>query len=506
MNLDKLLSKLDQVKPLKNGEYQARCPAHDDKTASLSLTEKNGKLLLKCHAGCSVESILYSLGLEKKQLFEEKEKDRIEAVYKYIDMNGKPYEAVRFYPKSFRYRQPEGDGYIWNLTGIKTSLYRINEIDKDKPVFICEGEKDCDNLWNKGLQAVTNPKGAGNWESYYSDLLTGCMVVILPDNDNPGRNHAQIVSESLKEKAKSIKILELPGLPEKGDVTDFLHNNKIEELLNLVEDCEEWNQNQEKYIWLPDLVLEEIGKPEKRLLFKTGFPTLDDLIEFKEERFIVISGLPGYGKTSFCYNLLLEAAKENICLFENLEMDKQETFTRLTAILKNIPIWKVKENNSSNLSAWKANWNPLFTLKNICMDFDENYTMELIDRLCQKIRPKVLFIDNNKLLDTEVETQSDIRHYEMIAKMCKQLSKKRKLCVVLIAHTRKDTLEKEPGLSDIYGASAFAQLADAVLFLHPTDKNDKQWLKLKIAKNRYGRTKDIALRYEEEKTRFTEVI
>lgn len=505
MTLDKFLLKFDQVRPLKNGEYQARCPAHEDKTASLSIKESNEKIVMHCHAGCTVESICFKLGVSVKDLFAGKEKDRIEAIYKYIDLDGKPYEAVRYYNKKFSFRQPDGNSYIWNLNGIRKNLYRINDIDKEKIVFIPEGEKDCETLWAKGLQAVTNPGGADNWLPEFGDLLTDCKVVVLPDNDNPGRNHANAILESIKNKAKSIKYLELPGLPEKGDVTDFLHNNQVSEFLNLVEDCEEWNQNQEKYIWLPDLVLDEISKPEKKLLFKTGYPTLDELIEFKEERFVVISGLPGYGKTSFCYNLLLEAAKENICLFENLEMDKQETFTRLTAILKNIPIWQVKKNESNNPSAWKANWNPLLTLKNICMDFDKNYTMESIDRLCQKIRPKVLFIDNNKLLDTEVETQSDIRHFEMIAKMCKQLAKRRKLCVVLIAHTRKDTLEKEPGLSDIYGASAFAQLADAVIFLHPKMKDEKRALILKIAKNRHGRTDRIGVLYEEEKTKFTEV-
>jgi len=469
--------------------------------------EKDGKVLVHCQAGCKIDEILYALGLRKKDLFESKEPEIVE-IYPYIDMNGKPYEMIRMYPKTFRIRQPDGHGgYIWNKNGLELSLYRINEINKDKIVFYVEGEKDCNNLWNAGFQATTNAMGAGKWKNEYGELLRDCEVVILPDNDNPGMAHARQVAESILDKAKSVKILELPDLPEKGDVTDFLAKNKPEILTRLADNCEEWNLNaNEKLIWLPDLVYDEIGKPTTKLLFKTGYKNFDETIEFKEGRFILVSGLPGFGKTSFCYNLLLKACVDNICLFENLEMDAEETFNRLTAILQNIPIWQVKQNKGKNPNTWKSNWSQLTTLKNIYMDFDENYTMESIERLCKKIQPKVVFIDNNKMLDTEVETQSDIRHFELIAKQCKQLAKKYKLCVVLIAHTRKDTLEKEPGLSDIYGASGFAQLADAVLFLHPQNQDDKKELILKIAKNRQGATKKITMLYEEEKTRFTEVM
>jgi len=508
MNLNQFLDKFNNVKSLSNDEYQASCPAHNDKISSLSikLDYKTGKILMKCHAGCDNKDILKAIGLKEKDLFEPK-KDSIVSIYEYIDLNGKPYEVVRYFPKTFKQRQPDGKGgYIWNLHGIETSLYRIKEIDKSKQIFIVEGEKDCDNLWSKGIQATTNAGGANKWKNSYSDLLIDCEVFIIPDNDNPGRIHAKEIAESLQMKAKSIKLLELPDLPEKGDISDYLLENKACNLLKLASECEEWQEEKETLIWLPELVLEEIGKPEKKLLFQTGFKTLDSIIEFKEERFIVISGLPGFGKTSFCYNLLLKAAEENICLFENLEMDREETYSRLTAILKDIPIWQVKLNKNFNLKDWKTNFEPLLYLNNIAMDFDQNYTMESIDRICQKISPKVLFIDNNKLLDTEVETDSDIRHYELIAKQCKQLAKKRKICVILIAHTRKDTIEKEPTLSDIYGASAFGQLADAVMFLHPKNKDTKHILTLKIAKNRQGRIESIPMIYIEEKTKFMEVI
>jgi hypothetical protein len=89
-------------------------------------------------------------------------------------------------------------------------------------VFITEGEKDVDRLMSLNLCATTNPMGAGKWKRDYSDWLRGRKVAILPDNDEPGRAHAQQVAKCLAGIAASVTILELPDLPEKGDVSDWL--------------------------------------------------------------------------------------------------------------------------------------------------------------------------------------------------------------------------------------------------------------------------------------------
>ena len=93
-------------------------------------------------------------------------------------------------------------------------LYHLPEvleaIKKGETIYVCEGEKDADNLRKLGLQATTNPMGAGKWRPEYSESLTGANVVILPDKDEPGRKHAAQVAQSLIGKAKSIKVLELP--------------------------------------------------------------------------------------------------------------------------------------------------------------------------------------------------------------------------------------------------------------------------------------------------------
>jgi len=87
-----------------------------------------------------------------------------------------------------------------------------------------------------GLTATTNPFGAGKWHAEYSNYLKNADVVIIPDNDEVGRRHAEQVARSLIGKAKRIRLLELPNLPTKGDVSDWLEaGGTKEELLSLAE-------------------------------------------------------------------------------------------------------------------------------------------------------------------------------------------------------------------------------------------------------------------------------
>jgi hypothetical protein len=180
-----------------------------------------------------------------------KRKGIVESVYRYRDAAGKVlFEVVRFKdPKDFRQRRPLGNGaFAWNLQGVETVLYRLPELLAADPaaiVWICEGEKDVENLTAKGLPlklvATCNPMGAGKWRHRYSESLRGRHVIIIPDNDQPGRDHAQRVARSLRGKAASVKVVELPGVPEKGDVSDFLDaRGTIDQLRDLAARAPEW--------------------------------------------------------------------------------------------------------------------------------------------------------------------------------------------------------------------------------------------------------------------------
>lgn len=244
MPLDEFLQHLRGVKKTSGG-HMAFCPGHDDKTRSLSITMgDSGNILVYDHAGCTIDRVLEPIGLTAKDLFGQPTTNgRSITTYDYCDENGALlYQSVRSEPKRFYQRRPVGGGWANNLNGTRRVLYRLPELlqaDRSFPVFIVEGEKDVDSLQRIGVTATCNPQGAGKWKDEYSELLAGAKCVILPDNDDPGEQHAAAVAKSLLPHAESVNILRLPDLPDKGDVSDWIaKGNKSEDLYALLSGAE----------------------------------------------------------------------------------------------------------------------------------------------------------------------------------------------------------------------------------------------------------------------------
>lgn len=211
-------------------EYKAKCPAHDDRTASLSVTRgESGAILVRCFAGCSYQQIIGALGLSASQLFPPKPREQIGkktlvTTYDYKDATGVlRYQVCRFVPKDFRQRQPDGSGgWNWNMRGAMRIPYRLNELLTHTTVYVVEGEKDADTLWAAGCPATTNVGGAGKWKDADSDALKHAGItraVLLPDNDDPGRSHMVHVARSLKAAGLAVILIALPDLKPKGDVS-----------------------------------------------------------------------------------------------------------------------------------------------------------------------------------------------------------------------------------------------------------------------------------------------
>lgn len=231
-SLRDVLSKLRGVRK-SGGGWSALCPAHDDRKNSLSISMGDGgKVLIHCHAGCPYERIAAELDLTVNSNGQR----RIVKVYDYCDERGALlYQAVRYEPKGFTVRRPDGGGgYIPDIKGVRRVLYRLRQLlteQIDQPVLIVEGEKDADRLAGLGFAATTNVGGATKWRNEYSESLRGRHVVIIPDNDEAGRKHGEQVARSLESVAASVKIIELPDLPHKGDVSGYFNAGHTPEAL-----------------------------------------------------------------------------------------------------------------------------------------------------------------------------------------------------------------------------------------------------------------------------------
>jgi hypothetical protein len=180
----------------------------------------------------------------KQNAGDNKPKGKIVVTYDYHDAAGNLlFQVCRMEPKRFLQRRPDGaGGWIWNLTGIEPVLYHLPELVSAALVYKVEGEKDVDRLRALGLMATCNAMGAGKWRKNYNWHLKGKAVVILPDNDKAGKDHAQNVARELHGIAASVKVIELPGLPEKGDVSDWLDaGGTLEQLRGLVQAAPEWD-------------------------------------------------------------------------------------------------------------------------------------------------------------------------------------------------------------------------------------------------------------------------
>jgi DNA primase len=217
--------------------WTALCPAHEDRNPSLSIHEVGRKILLHCHAGCSQRDVIDAL--KARGLWESRArmapKRRIVAEYSYTDATGNMlYQVVRFEPKDFRPRYPDGrGGWIWKKHRDQV-LYHLPEVLEAAIVFVVEGERDCETLRSHGFVGTTTAGGAeAPWLPQFTAALEGREVVILPDADTPGRRRALRIARALLGKVARLVILELEGAK---DVSEWFERGHSEtELIAQVE-------------------------------------------------------------------------------------------------------------------------------------------------------------------------------------------------------------------------------------------------------------------------------
>ncbi len=178
-------------------------------------------------------------------------KKTIDEIYEYVDESGELlFQAVRFVfigpdgkpltkdgkvQKTFGQRrralptdEPDKvhDGWRWSVKGCRLVPYRLPDLlealSAERPVFIVEGERKVDRLAELGVPATCNPMGSGKWPETFGDFFRDADIIHLSDNDEAGRNHTAVVGAALTGIAARQRVLDLPDLPAKGDVVDWI--------------------------------------------------------------------------------------------------------------------------------------------------------------------------------------------------------------------------------------------------------------------------------------------
>jgi hypothetical protein len=261
--IDKVLERLVEYSR-RGGEFRAKCPNHrGESDDSLSIREDDdGKVLLHCHSGCDKEQIVDALGLEMSELFSRNgrtkgkpvgpppEKDQVIKTFTVEDLPGaldeymvfEKEDGTPFYIQKHKgpvYRvvgfDDDGDPLLVSGLGdvepILFGLPKLREaIEAGKPVVHTEGCKDALSAQRPlGVAGVTSGS-CTSWKSVFAHGYEGATEVwIVPDNDDEGRDYAHEVAQDLAGVVRTLKIINLPDLGPKGDLTDWLDDGHTAE-------------------------------------------------------------------------------------------------------------------------------------------------------------------------------------------------------------------------------------------------------------------------------------
>ena len=484
-----LLSRFQKVKK-SGGSWTACCPAHDDKTPSLSMSRgDDGRWLLKCHAGCSQNAVLQAANLEAHDLFPKPNhplRQRIVATYDYTDEQGDLlHQVVRYDPKEFRQRRPDGNGdWEWNMKGVRRVLYQLDALQHKTTVFIVEGEKDADCLAALNLQATCNSGGAGKWRDSYTEQLTAAGIttaIVIPDNDPPGYTHAQGVATSCHLAGIKTKLLRLPGARKGDDLSDFLTSHRKDELLALGKAAPLFTPETADAGERPDI-------PAQRTITLTAASS----ITVRPVRWLwdgrlalgtlgLLGGREGAGKTTCAYTISADITRGTL---PGVYLGKPH------AVIMAATEDSWQHTIVPRLIAADANLDLVFRVDVVTPEATEtavSLPLDLValEREVRKVEPALILLDPllsrlARHLDTHKDAEVRLA-LEPLVRLADAVS----VCVLGIIHVNKG--HSTDPLTLLMGSRAFAAVARSVLFLM-TDPEDAAVRLLGQPKNNLGRT------------------
>ncbi|MBQ2152333.1 MAG: AAA family ATPase, partial [Clostridia bacterium] len=442
--IDDFISRLDGVKRGRGSQYTAKCPAHDDRHSSLSVSQStDGKILLNCFAGCTAEQIVSSLGLKLSDLFSEQSKPQFNTqftnrssggkaiVYDYTDdMGNVIVKKLRYPNKAFCWLHYDTKHKQYDKgrpQAAKPLLYNSYACKGSEWLYIVEGEKDVDTLKRYNKAAVSFPDGCqSKWYNEYSDYFRNKTVAIIQDNDTPGKEFAKRIAAKLFECAKSVRIIDLTqiweDMPEKADVTDYLskYPNSIDEVSKLANNTAVWSHkfDKRKYIFLS-----EVTSKKTEWLWYPYIPS---------GKLTILAADPGTGKTFF--SLYLAAQTSTGRPFYG-----QELYNKPGVVVYQTAEDGIADTLKPRLEPMNPNFDNIvvYDESNESLSFSESY--QKIEDIMQDLHPKLMIFDPLQAYlgaDVDMHRANEVRP---VMRKIGDLAEKYKCAVLLIMHNNKNT-------------------------------------------------------------------
>lgn len=542
-------AKVPSLKQVNGPEWRGPCPVHGGKDDNFAVNPENG--LAQCWSQCgkgwdiiSLEKELSGRGFAQcrdevfrvigrpEVPFEERD---ILATYDYTDADGRLlYQVVRKTPtsdgkKRFSQRRPDGlGGWVWKLPSTLVP-YNLPAVAAASFVVIVEGEKDANSLNRIGFVATTNSGGATHFNPAIVHHFTGKDVAIVPDNDDKGREHALDVAKKLQPVAKSVKIVVLPEVSAKGDVTDWLNQgNDDEAFAKLYHAASPWtpewtwttdipDESDQYVITLQDYVHRVEGSLDNFWDFRhqvgipTPFPKLTESMNggMRKGEVYVLGANQGAGKTSLALQFLTTAVRAgHTPLLMSMEMGHRDVFQRMCGAEARVDLLDYSRLQRLGL-AHGEHTRKLHDATNDLMQYSflvhrkagitPSYLQSEVTRLKHKHPIDFVLLDHMQLMSTTGNQRSDYEKFTAISRTLKQTAVELDIPILLVSQTsRANTGRSELEVSDLRGSGAIEEDAAAVFLLYEDSKDAEQaktcgtyakgptksWLKK--GKDRYG--------------------
>lgn len=569
MTFDELTSRLDNVKHTGPGKILASCPCqgnhkHGDRNRSLSAAfdPATGKILLYCFTGCRIDEICAALDITQSDLAPDLPDHDKQASFLswYGNQNGLCLEAVYNYAgqndgmAKVKYRDPDGkktfrwihadsskkSGFAMGQGDCKHRLYMRGDLTAADVVFLVEGEKDADTVFNLfgDMPAACTENGAGKenqggkWRDEYTAQLAGKHVYILFDNDEPGRTFAEIEAAALQDAAAAVYILDITTVweacPDGGDITDLVNAIGAEEaaakLSFLAGDAKprprsapqqdaDGSEPPQEAEPLPGLLTLEnaaaiLDSVDSKYFEIKAFPQLSGILKIRTHDTIVMAGDTGAGKSSLALNFLYGLQDRYPAMYINLEMDAATVLQRLVAIHTGILLDEIEgyKHDSNTRSRVNAALQEITSRKELQL-LNDVYNIKDIEKQIQTATqgredPTIVFIDTGLLVTTPGRTAGRYERFTEISEELRRISRLYNIVMfVLLQQNRASKQEeKQPTNSSLKESGSWENDATKVFFLWENQKQKE----ILITKNRSGRTGSIILDYSPHIQRYQE--